>query len=337
MFIFGLWRFVDIAAVFLYYFNMNARKIMILFNPSSGKGRSVKQKEKIETLLNTHGIDYDLIVTESEDHLRQSAAETARQYETIVGVGGDTTFNIIAGEVLKYEKNAPAVGMIGTGSANDIVRGLGIEKIEDACRAIKNGTTKKMDVGRLKLIHPPRPKTLFFMGTLSLGLGTTVNRYVEEFHRRHKILSKLKPFDQLFSGLYAIHDSFSKKKVPLTVEMEYRDLKNGETIRKPYDFSLLVFLNTPYYANGMKLGVENGLFDGVLDCRVIHTRSFLDTLRTGLRIQGGETRDGGVRAFQAESFKISSEEAIDIQVDGEIIEGVKEFEISLTPGALPTF
>ena len=328
--------FVDNGMIFIYYSEMTSRKIMILFNPSSGKGRSLKQKEKIETLLKAHGIDYDLIVTESEDHLRQSAAEAAGHYETIVGVGGDTTFNIIAGKVLEYGKNAPAIGMIGTGSANDIVRGLGIEKIEDACRIIKNGEIRKMDVGRLKINTPPQPETFIFMGTLSLGLGTTVNRYIEDFHQRHGILSKLKPFDQLFSGLYAIHDSFSKKKVPLTVEMAYRDLKSGETIVKPLEFSLLVFLNTPYYANGMRLGEENGLFDGVLDCRVIHTRSFLGTLRTGLRIREGKTNSEGVgiMAIRSVWFNVSSKEAIDIQVDGEIIEGVKEFEILIIPGAL---
>jgi diacylglycerol kinase family enzyme len=38
--------------------------------------------------------------------------------------------------------------------------------------------------------------------------------------------------------------------------------------------------------------------------------------------------------LQAVSFKISSREAIDIQVDGEIIEGVRELEVSVLPGAL---
>lgn len=318
------------------------KKTAILFNPSSGKGRSLKQKRKIEKYLGKYNIEFDLTVTKSEEHLRQRAAEITPEYETIIGVGGDTTFNIIAGEILKKEnrEHSPTLGMIGTGSANDITRGLGINNIEDACTAIKNGRTKKMDVGSLKIIKstslppgsqsPPR----FFLGTLSLGLGTTVNRYIEGFHERRRILSRLKPFDQLFSGLYAIHDSFSRGKIPLTMEMAYRDVISGETTVNPTTFSLLVFLNTPYYANGMKLGKDNGLFDGLLDCRVIHTRSFYQTLRTGLRIRRETQRAEEVTAIRSNFFKLSAEHAFDIQVDGEIINDILEMEISPVPGAL---
>ncbi len=312
----------------------------------------MKEKKKIETLLKKNDIDYDLLVTRSENHLRQLAVETTRQYEIIVGVGGDTTFNIIASEILKYKKDkgaaqpAPAMGMIGTGSSNDIVRGLGIEKIEDACKAIKNNKIGKMDVGYLKINGKSEP--IFFLGALSLGLGTTVNRYVEGFHQRHKILSKIKPFDQLLSGLYAIYDSFSKKKVPLQTEIEYQtnnlNLKSAQKIKKKIEFSLLVFLNTPYYANGLRL-VKNEdtacyapartLFDGLLDCCIVHTKSFVITLKVGIHVQKGThmNRDE-VTMIQSSLFKISSKEEIDIQVDGEIFEGVRQLEVSLIPKGL---
>ncbi|MCP5107042.1 MAG: hypothetical protein GY950_26895 [bacterium] len=302
------------------------KPVVLLFNPSSRKGRSLKQKKRIERCLQDLGVDYHLVVTESEDHLRRSAAESAGKYETIVAVGGDTTFNITAGEILKYQEKGhtrgPVLGMMGTGSANDIVRGLGMEKIEDACRAIKNGNTKKMDVGRLDIIN--KSKILFFLGTVSLGLGTTVNRFVEDFLRRHRVLAKLKPFDQLFPGLFTIHHSFAKKKVPLTVEMTYPEYSE-------FEFSLLVFLNTPYYANGLKLGEDNGLFDGLLDCRVIRTTSFWNTLRTGMMLRRG---GAAVTSLQAPLFKVSSREAVDIQLDGDIFEGVREMEITLLPGAI---
>lgn len=308
----------------------------VLFNPSSGKGRSIKQRTTVEHYLNQYGVNYDLQVTESENHLRQLAAETARDYELIIGVGGDTTFNIIAGEILKLENqnHAPALALIGTGSANDIARGLSIEKIADACKAIKQGNTGKMDIGRLDINGSPAP--LFFLGTLSLGLGTTVNRYVESFHQRHNILSKIKPFDQLLSGLYAIHDSFKKKKVPLRVELEYRNQQQAEKIAGTIDFSLLVFLNTPYYANGLKLAeVEGALFDGLLDACIIDTVSFLHTLKVGIRIARGRQKKGDrTTLVRSGFFKVSSQEAIDIQVDGDIIEGVREFTVSAVPAAL---
>jgi len=317
-------------------------KIAILFNPSSGKGRSLKEKKKIENILTATGIDYDLFVSESEEHLRLLAAGAAGKYPkypVIVAVGGDTTFNIVAAKILK-QNPAPTMGMIGTGSANDIVRGLGIHKIADACKAIKKGNTRKMDVGCLKL--PRGAGDYFFLGTLSAGLGTTVNRYVEQFHQKHKLVSKIKLFNlnQTIAGLYGIYDSFSLKRLPLKGEIYYTDANSGKKIVKEIEFSLLAFMNTPYYANGLKLIEVNAspaltLFDGLLDCCVIHTTSFLNTFKIGMKVQKG--RHVGRKEFmllRSTSFKVLLEKVIDIQVDGEIIEGVEEFEVSVIPGRL---
>lgn len=314
-------------------------KIAVLFNPSSGKGRSLKEKRKIERILEGNAIDYDLFVSDSEEHLKTLAAEVAgqyRKYRVIVGVGGDTTFNIAAAEILKHDP-APAMGMIGTGSANDIVRGLGIHKIEDSCKAIKQGNTKKMDVGHLKI-----KESSFFLGTLSAGLGTTVNRYVEQFHQNHGTLSKLPFFNlnQSIAGLCGIYNSFSAKKLPLKGEIHYTDSNGGKKMVKGIEFSLLVFLNTPYYANGLKLtAVDTSpaptLFDGLLDCCIIHTTSFLHTFKIGMKVQKGRhIGSKEVTMLQSPSFKIFLEKPGDIQVDGEIIEGIEEFEVSVIPGKL---
>ncbi|MCU0285639.1 MAG: hypothetical protein MUF15_04490, partial [Acidobacteria bacterium] len=259
------------------------KKIAVLFNPSSAKGMALKQKDTIMRSLAKAGIDMDFIITESEDHLRYLAASAAQnpgQYDALVGVGGDTTFNIIAAEILKYREDIQAavmnptvhipassftsnliLGMIGTGSANDITRGLGLETIANACHAITTGHIKRMDVGCVKIYKQSQsfqsktePETLFFLGTLSLGLGVTVNRYVESYRQKRKILSRWKPFDQLSPALYAIYHSFAQKKIPLRVELQYRDLQSGDKITLPVEFSLLVLLNTPFYANGLKLG-----------------------------------------------------------------------------------
>ena len=48
---------------------------------------------------------------------------------------------------------------------------------------------------------------------------------------------KCKISGQALPALYAIHDSFSRKKVPLTVEMAYHDLESGEKVIQPVEFS----------------------------------------------------------------------------------------------------
>jgi len=317
-----------------------SKTVAILYNPSSGKGRSLKRKKKLEALLKEIGISAHMYVSESEAHLGELATDTAARYTAVVAVGGDTTFNIVVKELLKRE-NPPVMGMIGTGSANDIVRGLGIHKIENAVTAIKRQTTRKMDVGRITFRREGKDETLTFLGTMSAGLGTTVNRYVENYYRRWGILARMNPLAQLKAGLMGIRHSFKSKQLPITVEVQYRENHSGgqgNIKTEQLEFSLLVLLNTPYYANGIKLGSDGGLFDGQLDIGVVQTRSFLETIRIGLTLQR-RLRNGepGIMRFKASSVKIVPPQPLDIQVDGDIIERVESLDVTVEPGALTVF
>jgi diacylglycerol kinase (ATP) len=304
------------------------KKIGILFNPSSRGGKSGKAKEKIERILNTYNINYDLYLSKSEEHLKQLTIEAASKYSAIVGVGGDTTFNIMVGKLLRSNSPPPAIGMIATGSANDIVRSLGLLKIKEACAAIKKGSTTTMDVGSIRIDR--NQKSYFFLGSLSVGLSTAVNRYVAQFQQNHKIISRVQPFYQLFPGLFGIHNFFSKNKPPLQIKIIYSNGSNGKPIIKDLDFSLLVILNTPYYANGLKLGRDNGSSDGILDCFAIDTRNFWGTFLMALRIQRGtHTQCQKIEYLHSPSLKAYSEYPLDILADGEIIEDVREFEVSI--------
>jgi hypothetical protein len=121
---------------------------------------------------------------------------------------------------------------------------------------------------------------------------------------------------QLGAGLMGISRSFSSKRLPMKVDVQTGDTGDNTLAGKEMEFSLLVILNTPFYANGFKLGKSGGLFDGLLDCCVIHTGSFTDTLRVGGKIQRGTDRNAvqkEVEFFQSPSFKIFSQRPIDIQ------------------------
>jgi diacylglycerol kinase family enzyme len=103
----------------------------------------------------------------------------------------------------------------------------------------------------------------------------------------------------------------------------------------------LVLLNTPFYANGLKLGQAKGLFDGILDCCIINTGSFFETLGYGLHIlhRPKSTNSRKDILLHSNWFTISmtGAEIMDIQVDGEIIEGTKRIEVTMIPGCLDVF
>ncbi|MGB6338430.1 MAG: acylglycerol kinase family protein, partial [Candidatus Aminicenantaceae bacterium] len=100
---------------------MHEDKAAILFNPSAGRGKALKKKNRLEELLKKHDITYDLFVTQSEEDLLGLTQEKSKEYNVLVGVGGDSTFNIMANEIYKRSADV-SLGMIGLGSSNDILK-----------------------------------------------------------------------------------------------------------------------------------------------------------------------------------------------------------------------
>lgn len=310
-------------------------KIAVLLNPSAGKGRSINRKRKIEYCLRKYGLSFDLMVSRSEEHLCHLARQSIGKYQRVVGVGGDTTFKIIVSEFLKSDyktgsRYVPTLGMIGTGSANDVVRSLGIHNIEDLCKIVREGRTRKMDVGVLYTGGIDKP--VWFLGSVSAGLGVDVNRYVESFCQRHPRLGKFNPIGQELAGAMAVRQAFAAGNVPVQAAL----LHKGSSLDITY--SLLTVLNTPFYANGLSLCPDATPFDGILDAVAIHTTSWLNTLTLFLALgRGTHLKRRETTVYSCERFRIETNQKIDFLVDGDIVTGTGPYEISLLSGALPVF
>lgn len=315
----------------LFCYNAVVKKLLVLLNPSSGRGKSLRQKSRIETCFNNHGLDHDLMVTGSEDHLRHLSAEVSGKYETVIGVGGDTTFTIMAGQILENPApTAPKLGFIGTGSANDVCRSLGLNDVERLCVAIEKDSVRRMDVGILRVNGKPDGK--IFLGSVSVGLGTLVNQAVEQFGDRHRLLSRNRLTGQLLAGALGVIRAFRENQVPR--EMTLSTAGDRYAIR----FSLLAFLNINHYANGLQLNPGGSPFDGRIECLVIHTRSFFGSLSMIRKIRTAGDRPGeGIEKTSGPRFGLQSDDPFDIQVDGEILTNLNRCDIFVQPGALRVY
>lgn len=303
-------------------------RVAILFNPAAGRGKSRKQRARIEKIFTRHHIPYELILSESESHLRQLTHQHGQAEKILVLVGGDTTFNIVVSELLGVEDQSsglPKIGMIGTGSANDIVRSLALERVDHLCQAIQEDHVKGMDVGVLQA-----PDSRYhFLGTLSAGIGTTVNRYIESFYRKHPLITRLNPIRQTSLAIAGVRQAFKYRQVPCKIWCQY-----GQE-RREIEFSLLVFLNIPFYANGVQLARHVSPFDGVLNCFPLLTRSVGGTIRYWSMISRGRLQKSHL--INSSQFKIISEIPLDWQADGEVIPNLTEFSLSIHPRAIPVF
>jgi diacylglycerol kinase (ATP) len=301
--------------------------IAVLFNPSSGRGKSLKRKTMIRERLQHYDIPFRWFTSKSEDHLKDLARNLLRDYAVITAVGGDTTFTLIATEILNSGVDT-SLGIVGAGSANDISRGLGVYELDSLCSALRSQHTRRMDAGCLQL--PDHPAPIYFMGALSLGLGVEVNLYIAKARERHPVLNWGGSAVQALTGVFAVRKAFSSQSVPDRINLD-----TGNTNRD-VEFSLIVFANTPYYANGIRLLPEATPFDGRIHCCSVQTRSLTETVNISRTVANGShvLRDE-VEIIPDTVFHVTPEKGtIAIQYDGEIMQEIVSFSVSVLPAAL---
>ena len=285
---------------------MQTDKIAILFNPSAGKGIALKKKDRLEGLLYKYDIPYDLFVTQSEEDLIKLTGEKCKEYEIIVGAGGDSTFNIMINEI--FCRNADVTfGMIGLGSSNDIVKEFGIDSLDKACLALKRRRTKRVDLGS---IEEDNFLLRLYLGQANVGLGVFVSKYVD----RLVLMGSRWVKHQGVAGFSGIYESFRSRKVPLTLKLGTGSAEiHGR-------FILAAFNNIRYWASGRLLCPQAQADDGKLDGCFIDDCSFLRFLRIALMAKKGKhIKAKGLEILQSSDFEVSAEEAFEIQTDGEIV------------------
>jgi len=306
---------------------MAPERISILYNPSAGMGRALRRKLELERLLRHFEVRYDLIMTRSEEHLRKLTREHAQTYRTVVGAGGDSTFHIMINEIMAAGTDVN-FGLIGVGSSNDIPIEFGVDSFEKACRALKRGHTRRIDLG---CVREGRTALAYFMGQANIGLGAFVNMRVAELAARRPWLAKR----QTLAGIMAIRNAFRSKKIPMPLRIA------SEAGREEGDFVAAIFSNIRFWATGKIINPEAVPDDGILDACLIEPCSFLRLARiSSLAGKGRHLEAREVKTLRAASFEIASEKPFEIQSDGEIIKDSRgraafnKITLSVAPRAL---
>ena len=285
---------------------MQTDKVAILFNPSAGKGKALRKKNRLEELLKKYDVPYDLFVTQSEEALIRLTQEKSKEYKVLVGAGGDSTFNIMANEINKRSADV-SLGMIGLGSSNDIAKEFGIDSLDKACLALKKKRTKRVDLGS---IEEDSFLLRLFLGQANVGLGVYVSKHADGMAARGSRWAKF----QTVAGISGIRDAYRSQKVPLslTIKSDIGEV-HGE-------FILASFNNIRYWATGRLLCPEAQSDDGKLYACLIDNCSFSRFAQIALMAKkGNHIKTKEVEILQSSGFTVSAEEAFEIQTDGEIV------------------
>jgi diacylglycerol kinase (ATP) len=306
---------------------MPKEKLVILFNPAAGAGRASRNKERLEAELRRQGVSYALTVTESEADLRESTRRLAATERVIAGAGGDSTFLIMAEEILKSGRRT-ALGMMGMGSSNDIPASFGSDSLEAACRALAEGRPQKIDIGA---VEGEGQRLGYFLGQANIGLGAAVNRYVARLAGRHPRLASR----QLLAGFLGVREAYRQRRVPISMRID-----GGEAGRAEGSFIAAVFANTPLWATGLRIAPAAKADDGQLDLCLVRACPFRRLLRIySLARKGHHLARPEVSLRRANKFEVQLEGPAVIQTDGEILKvgkdlGPQTITLRVLPAAL---
>lgn len=283
---------------------------LIILNPSSAMGSTLKAREKIESEFKRLGIGYDLYTTKSAQDIFDITKKNLHAYRNFVAVGGDGTAHYVANALAGTDRN---LGIIPTGSGNDVCANMKIPRdIGACCRVLKQGKTKRIDMGLIN-------DTDYYLGVAGSGFDSEVNDLANKTRFPLKGASKYK---------YAVYSTL--------VTFRSREfLVTFENRQKKFFGMMVAVTNLPSYGGGMIITPGSDPMDGQLDACFIKRMTKAHFIRLFPTVyKGTHISDPSVELMKTKKIKIESPNyPFSVFADGEYICKLPA-EFKVKPGIL---
>ena len=279
----------------------------LIINPQSKSGATKKKMATVKRLLEFNKIHFLFFETRnSGDELNIVEKAVKKGFRKIVCVGGDGTIQKIIAGIQRQKTCSPkeiVVGIIPLGTGNDWAKSIEIPlNIEKAIQKIKEGKTKKRDLGVVLIQNKKEIKKRYFVNYSGVGFDAFM-------------LSRLQPYKWL--GRYSY----------LACSLaNFWFYKNRWVLVKGNDFSFSknVFLCgvgvSRYTGGGMQIIKNPASDNGLLNLTVAYDFTKADIIKNFFNLFNGAIfNDRKVLAMVDNKIKMSSKTGfLTCHGDGEI-------------------
>ncbi len=274
-----------------------SRRIALVANPVSGRGRGVAALRELETELVARGARVQALTTTKAGEARGMAASVAA--DTIVAIGGDGTLSEVVDGAAGRDL---AIAQFPLGTAN--VLALDLDLPRRAARTadmVLAGRTTQLDTALVSCSGLAGPRR----GFLVLGAGFDGHAVHALARARRGAISKL-------SWARAILDAFGS--------WEPRELR--ATIHGPHGASThacesILVANCVHYGGFDVLDRSRRLDDGLYEVYLFARASRAALLRTGLAGAFSRLPGGVATLLRASRVSIESDGPTPVQLDGD--------------------
>lgn len=287
-------------------------EVKIVVNPAAGQGRTLAIWPDLARKIKLSRIKYSSCFTQRVGHATELAKEAVKSgFRKIFVVGGDGTLNEVVNGI---DLNETTIGVIPTGSGNDLAKMLGIKSISDGLNCLQYQKPKTIDLGRAL--------GRLFVNNLGVGFDASVASYQK----------KLKIFrgnlGYLASVLRTLYNFNGYEIEIITDQFRFYERVMSVSVG-----------NGQFHGGCFKLTPEAVIDDGFLDvCMIgqISKPKFLFNIPKA--IKGTHHCLKEIKSFKAQKILLSAKELLFVHFDGEVLsEPVKEVNVEILPASLEVF
>lgn len=297
------------------------RRVVVAINPSASFGASRDVGPAVVQTLRAMGHEVTSLTEPDFDSLLDSARAAVRtRPDALVVVGGDGMVNL--GVNLVAGTRVP-LGIVPSGTGNDMARGLGIphDDTEAAIRFLGEALqrpAREIDAVRIRWTEDDGTVgERRFACALSAGFDAIVNE-------RANLMRHPKGASRYILALLA--------ELARLKPFRYRVTLDGETLE--LDALMVSVGNNVSLGGGMKITPDAVLDDGLLDVMLVKPLSRIAFLRIFPRVfQGTHTTAPVVTMRRARRIRIEADAALVVYADGERIAPLP-VELEVEPRAL---
>lgn len=315
------------------------KSLTMIANPTAGAsaGRPNKQRtiEAAAREFEKRGFEVALFLANSSVEVEEKAALAARESEkmegvhTVVAAGGDGTVNAVLNGLMKSGASLEnvALGVLPLGTGNVFAFNLGIDREwQKACRVIRKGHTRRIDVGLATAPNAGKKKPLSRYFLLMAGVGYDA-KVIEDTSLRLKYV--LRDFAYV---LKTLENVVRHQGTQITLTLDEQVAENSAIYA---NIAWLVMIgNAASYAWNIKVTPHAELDDGLLDVCLIPYTSNLISIQQALQVLTGQHIERGVAQYwQVKTVRVESSPNVPVQLDGDEWASTP-VELSLLPGAL---
>ena len=238
------------------------RRCALLVNPTAGKARHAATAGAVHARLSAGELDVTRMQgadgAEAADLARKAVAE---EYDVLAVMGGDGMVHLA---VQALAGSGTALGVVPTGTGNDVARYLGLPrgKPVDAAEVICRQVIRPMDLGKAG--------STYYATVLATGFDSLVNERAN---------AMTWPRGQMRYNLATLAELKVFTPLPYTLELD------GE--RRRLDAMLVAVGNGPSYGGGLRMCEGALLDDGQLDVVIINPISKAELLKVYPRLFRG--------------------------------------------------